>query len=277
MKRRNFIGLTAAFPFLASRALAFHATGRGGESNTSNIIAAVGKGENHTAMFDQLMDSLGGLGQFVKQRGTVVIKPSMAYDRKPDEDWNSNPRLAGHIIKLCYKLGARYVSLFEQTVDTWTLCYKNSGIERVAKDAGARIWPGNNNVYYQTIDGDVKIHTSLADVDLIINLAMVNSLAVKPLRGAVENYLHGILNYASLSDSRIITALKNMPKPQLTISEIRMENSNALIVSLDMVTADVVTAQLLQLPNSEISRLDNAIVAGIGNENPDEKQIVFIR
>lgn len=277
MERRHFLGLATVFPFLGSRAFVSGAAGFA-PSSFSGIIAAVAKGENLAPMFDRSIDALGGLAQFVKRRGKVTVKPSAAYNRTPETGWNSNPQLTEHIIKTCYKLGARFVSLFEQTVDTWTLCYKNSGIERVTKDARARMWPGNNEDYYKPVDNSaIKIHSSLADTDLIINLVVVNTGRMSPIGGAIENYLHGAWNYATFTAGQMIDALKIMPKPQLTISEIRMENTQALVVSLDMVAADAVAAQLLRIPGSEIFGLNEAGSAGIGNGNPAENQIVYVR
>lgn len=279
MERRHFIGLATVFPFLGSSILKSGAVDFA-QNSVSDVVAAVAKGENLVPMFDKSIDAIGGLAQFIKRRGKVTIKPSVAYNREPETGWNSNPQLTEHIIKTCYKLGVRFVSLFEQTVDKWTLCYKNSGIERVAKDARARVWPGNSEDYYKHInatdDSAVKIHSSLIDSDLIINLAVVNADRMSPIGGAIENYLHSAWNYSAFATDKIVTVLKTTPKPQLTISEIWLENTKALVVSLDMVTADVLSAQLLQLPKNEIFGLREAVRAGIGNENIVENQIVYI-
>jgi uncharacterized protein (DUF362 family) len=104
----------------------------------------------------------------------------MAWNQKPGTGYNSDPLIVKAIIDKCYKAGAREVALFDNTFDDWALSYKNSGIERVAKDAAARVIPANDIRYYKASNienksgNNLHIHEALIKADVIINLPVVN-------------------------------------------------------------------------------------------------------
>ena len=77
----------------------------------------------------------------------------------PELAANTNPLLVKRIIEHCFKAGAKEVYVFDHTCDNWVNYYKNSGIEKAAKSAGAKVVPGNSENYYQEIEipGGVKL------------------------------------------------------------------------------------------------------------------------
>ena len=60
--------------------------------------------------------------------------------------------LVKRIIEHCFKAGAKEVYVFDHTCDNWVNCYRNSGIEKAAKSAGAKVVPANSESYYQEIE-----------------------------------------------------------------------------------------------------------------------------
>ncbi len=89
--------------------------------------------------------------QFVKPGQKVVVKPNIGWDKVPELAGNTNPKLVAEIVKQCFAAGAKKeVTVFDHTCDDWQKCYKNSGIEAVAKAAGAKSNARTSGILLQT-------------------------------------------------------------------------------------------------------------------------------
>ncbi len=136
MKRRKFITTTAAASVTAASALAFgnlktlFASNPPLAANEKYDLVAVMNGEPEE-MFDKAIESMGGMGTFVKKGQTVVVKPNIGWDVIPEKAANTNPRLVKRIIEHCFEAGASDVYVFDYTCDEWTNCYKNSQIDYI--------------------------------------------------------------------------------------------------------------------------------------------------
>ncbi len=62
------------------------------------------------------------------------------------------PSLIGRIVEHCLAAGAKDVYVFDHTINEWRRCYKNSGIEKAAKDAGGTIVDGASVGRYHEIE-----------------------------------------------------------------------------------------------------------------------------
>ena len=153
MKRRDFLKNSVGAGLAAGAALSLG--GYDKLMDTGNFLAAYDMvaimGGKPDAMFDLGIQELGGMGTFVKKGQKVLIKPNIGWDRTPEYAANTNPLLVKRIIEHCFRAGAKEVYVFDHTCDNWVNCYKNSGIEKAAKDAGAKVVPGNSESYYQEI------------------------------------------------------------------------------------------------------------------------------
>ena len=154
MKRRDFLKTSVGAGLAAGAALSM-----GGYEKLWHSTLAPSKydmvavmGGNPDAMFDLGIQELGGMGTFVKKGQKVLIKPNIGWDAIPDLAANTNPLLVKRIIEHCFKAGAKEVYVFDHTCDNWVNCYKNSGIEKYAKAAGAKIVPANSESYYHEIE-----------------------------------------------------------------------------------------------------------------------------
>jgi len=272
MKRRDFIktGLTAGL--VTSAALSFGQTKHlltPYDSQLPYDLVAV-KGGNPDAMFDKAMQALGGMKNFVKSGQTVLVKPNIGWDVVPERAANTNPALVKRIIEHCYNAGAKTVYVFDNTCDNWQKCYLNSGIEKAAKDAKAKIVPGNTESYYQSVEvvkgnklKKTKVHELLLETDVFINVPVLKhhssadmTLSMKNLMGVVWDrrywHLHDlhqcIADYASFHKKpalNIIDAYRVLMKngPRGT-SEADVKLFQSQIVSTDMVAADAAAIAL---------------------------------
>lgn len=221
---------------------------------------------------------LGGIEKYLFHRCRVLIKPTMAWNREPGTGYNSDPLLVKKIINLCYEGGAREVSLFDNTFDEWALTYKNSGIERIAKDAAARVIPANDIRYYKPLNfggktnNHIKIHEALINADVVINLPVVKADIDITISGALANYLGCVWDRKSCfnENSACLNEFLQYKKPHLNISEIwpdkvfnpemsTSDQTKAIVFSHNPIASDVLTARLLSVGTGNISGLANAL------------------
>ena len=166
MKRRDFLKTSAVAG--AALSLNFDGLQAALSSNTVAVekapdLVAVMGGEP-AAMLDKALEALGGIGKFVKKGQKVVIKPNIGWDRAPEMAGNTNP--------------------------------ETSGISDAVKKAGGIMMPGNDEKYYKevAIPGGVtlknaKIHESLIEADVWINVPVLKNHGGAKLTCAMKNYM----------------------------------------------------------------------------------------
>lgn len=250
------------------------------------------KGGTPAAMLDKGMNAFGGIKSVVKKNQTVVIKPNIGWDVVPEKAANTNPQLVSRLIEQCYSAGAKDVFVFDNTCDTWSKCYKNSGIEKAVKDAGGKIAPGNSEGYYQeqVIKAgkslkNAKVHELMLSADVFINVPILKShgstqltMSMKNLMGTVwdrrywhKNDLHQcIADFATFRkpDLTIIDAYavmkQNGPRG---VSEADVTIMKSLIISRDMVLADAAAAKLFGSDPDSIGYIRIAHDMKVGSKN----------
>jgi len=241
-----------------------------------SVLVAVRDG-SRSAMVDQALESLGGIGAFVKPGQTVCVKPNIGWDAPPERGANTHPELVGRVVRLCLEAGAKSVSVFDNTCDQWQLTYEHSGIEKAARDAGAHVVNGKDVSLYRevSIPGGVKlksalVHSLVLDSDVLLNLPVLKhhsgtgmTAAMKNLMGAVwdrgfyhQNNLHqAIADFLTLRqpDLNLIDAyhpmVRNGPRGKSVADVVEMRT---LLVSVDPVAVDAAAAKMLGLDPAKI-------------------------
>jgi uncharacterized protein (DUF362 family) len=305
MKRRNFIKKGASAGLIAGASLTLG--GRAGlfasspMSDPYDLVAVMGGSPE--AMFDIGIQSLGGIGNFVSKGQRVVIKPNIGWDVTPERAANTHPGLVKRIIEHCFRAGAKDVFVFDNTCDDWIRCYQNSGIEKAAKDAGAKIVPGNSESYYQTIEipgarvlKSARVHQQILESDVFINVPVLKhhsstrmTSAIKNMMGVVwdrrfwhQNNLHQCIADYTLFEKKpqlnIIDCynvmIKNGPRGVSVSDLVQMKS---LIISPDWVAADAAAARMLDLNPAQIDYIPLAHGLGSGNMNLEELNIHRIK
>jgi uncharacterized protein (DUF362 family) len=264
-------------------------------------LVAVRNGEPEI-MFDKAIESLGGMGAFVKKDQKVVVKPNIGWDVSPERAGNTNPALIKRIIEHCFGAGAKEVFVFDNTCDDWNKCYKTSGIEDVAKAAGAKVVPGNAESYYHEVNipkgvklKKAKVHELILESDVFINVPVLKhhssadlSIAMKNLMGVVwdrmfwhRNDLHQcIADYAThrKPDLNVIDGyrvmMKNGPRG-VSVSDV--VSYKTLILSADIVAADAAATKVFGSEPQDISYIVKAAELGVGTYNLDSLNINRIK
>ena len=293
MKRRDFIRKSVGAGIFAGTALSFGGFGKifASTVNSPEIpydLVAVRDGEPDL-MLDKALEALGGIQKFVKKGQTVVIKPNIGWDVEPDKAANTNPLLIKRLVTHCITAGAKEVYVFDNTCDNWTACYKNSGIEKAAKDAGAKVAPGHSESYYQQVNvpggknlKDAKVHELILSSDVFINVPVLKShgsakvtITMKNLMGIVwdrrfwhrNNLNQCIADFATYRkpDLNIVDAYNVMTKngPR-GVSKADVVTMKYLIASTDMVAADAAATKIFGMDPAQINYIQLANDMGVG-------------
>ncbi len=296
MDRRNFIktvsALAAAYnfklPYRANAEEIALATGTANSEGFPDIVAVMGG--SPVEMFDRAMTAIGGLGRFVKTGQKVLVKPNIGWDKTPEEGANTTPALVKHIIQLCFKQGAKEVSVFDNTCNHWQACYRNSQIEAAVKEAGGTMLMAHEESYFSEIElprgialKKVKVHKAWLESDVIINLPILKhhggarmTAAMKNLMGVVwdRRFYHRTDLHQCIADFTTIdkkptlniidaynVMMRNGPRG---VSTADLATKKMLLVSTDMVAIDTAAARILEAQPEEIAYIAMAAAHNTG-------------
>lgn len=288
MKRRDFLKTSA----LAGAALTLNFEGLHA-ALTNNTVAveavpdmvAVMGGEPEV-MLDKALETLGGIGKYIKKGQKVVIKPNIGWDRSPEMASNTNPKLVKALVQKCLAAGADKVTVFDHTCDNWQKCYATSGIEEAAKEAGAIVMPANDEKYYKEVSvpngkklKNAKIHEALVEADVWINVPVLKNHGGAKLTCAMKNYMGIVWDRRYFHQNDLQQCIADIctweKKPVLNIVDayrIMFQNGpqgktladvatlKSLIVSPNIVAVDTAALSLF----NQVKKLDLAAASHIG-------------
>ncbi len=256
------------------------------------------RGGEPGAMFDQGIKELGGMKTFVKKGDKVVVKPNIGWDVSPERAGNTNPQLVARIIEHCFNAGAKQVSVVDHTCDQWQRCYTNSGIQKAASEAGARVVPGGTASYYHEVSvphgktlKSAQEHEVILDADVFINVPILKNhsgpkltMALKNLMGNVwdRQYWHGtdldqcIADFATYRKPTLnvmdayYVMKQNGPRGVSVGDLITMKSQ---LISTDIVAIDVAGAKLFGMDPFAVRYLKTAAEMKIGRADIENLKI----
>jgi uncharacterized protein (DUF362 family) len=308
MKRRDFLRTSAA---LSVAALTFDKLQAAMNTNTVMVEAvpdmvAVMGGEP-AQLLERALQEMGGIGKYVKKGQSVVIKPNIGWDKKPDFAANTNPELVKALVEQCFKAGAKKVTVFDHTCDNWQKCYENSGIKKAAEAAGATILPANEEIYYQEVKlpqalilKSTKIHKALLEADVWFNVPVLKNHAGAQMSIAMKNYMGIVWDrpyfHANNLQQCIADVCTYIKKPALNIVDAyRCMRKNgpqgrsvsdtsvlkSIIVSKDIVAADTAAVSLFNQVQSmdikKVGHIANGERMKLGTQNINKLNVKRIK
>lgn len=193
MNRREFLKKCAMATLAAGASRLFGTSAFGAGENDAYDLVAVRGGEPD-AMFDVGIEALGGMKNFVKKNQTVLLKPNMSFASVPDKAATTNPILVKRIIEQCYKAGAKKVYV----IDHLLVVNDNelNGIAKTAKDAGAEVYPADEEKYYQEVKipggkslTSTLIHELVVKSDVFINVPILKHHGGAKMTCALKNLI----------------------------------------------------------------------------------------
>jgi uncharacterized protein (DUF362 family) len=289
MDRREFIGRSAQLAALA--AVMQKGTILGSEPASPSLIVA--KDGTPGGMVRRAVAELGGMGRFVKQGDVVVVKPNMSWDRLPEQGATTHPDVVREVVTLCFEAGAKKVKVFDFTLNEPRRCYKRSGIQKAAEEAGAEVQFVQDRKF-KTVSfplGEAikswEIYEDVLDADRLINVPAAKShnvleagisLGIKNLMGLIG----GNRGQFHRNFSRKIVDLSTRVKPDLVVLDayrVLLRNGPSggnladvvlkkhLIAGTDPVAVDGYGATLFNLRPEKIPYLIEAKQRGLGEND----------
>ncbi len=251
-------------------------------------LLAIASGGSVERRVRAAVDALGGMGRFVEQGGTVVIKPNVAWQRSPEQAGTTNPHVVAELIRLCKRHGAARVIVAEHMIDVPPrLNWDITGIGAVVAAAGAQaIAAQDQRGYVKMRVPHGKVLTSddvireIVEADVFINVPVakvhggsVITASMKNLMGAIwdRQYWHQAGLHECIAD--LSTALR----PDLIIldaNRVLLTNGpkgpgetkdvGEVVAGFDPVAIDAYAATLLRLQPEQVPHLELAHKAGVG-------------
>jgi uncharacterized protein (DUF362 family) len=303
MRRREFIRTGVSAGVIGSSFMGLLPLRKPGARplvETCDMAAVMGGGPGD--MFDRAITAMGGMKSYVKPNQTVVVKPNIGWDSTPERGACTNPELVGRIIRHCFAAGAKDVYVFDNTINEWTRCYRNSGIEKAAKDAGAKVVTGKSEGHYHPIEipggrrlRKAAVHELVLESDVFINVPVLKThggsqvtVSMKNLMGIVwdrrwwhENDLHQCI--ADLCtriapDLNVVDAYRVMKRngPR-GVSVEDVSTMKYQIISRDIVASDAAAVKLLGEEPQQIGHIRIGNEMGVGRSDLDQLVIERIK
>jgi len=285
MKRRNF--LKKVFAGLSISPVLFGAEDSKDASGRPDLVA-VRNGEP-ADMFEQGIKELGGLEEYIEKGQSVLVKPNIGWAREVETGADTHPELIGKIVEKCYQAGASEVKVFDHTCNNWEKCYRMSGIEEKASEAGATVVPANSEKYFEEVKipgGKVlktaKTHQVLLDSDVFINVPVIKHHGSTQVTAAMKNLLGVVWDrrfYHRNGLHRCIADFLLYRKPDLNIADgyrVTLDNGpnrarpedikkkQVQLISEDPVALDTAAARLINRDPKSIDHIVYGDEEGLG-------------
>ncbi|MBN2090815.1 DUF362 domain-containing protein [candidate division KSB1 bacterium] len=287
--RRNFLRTISLGAYsLANLPLFLSPANTIANPDNSLLDLAVVKNGTPAQMVRKVVEMLGGMSKFVKKGQSVIVKPNIGWDRRPEQAANTNPEVVVEIIKLCQEAGASKVTVFDRSATVAQRAYKNSGIEAAAEKAGAKVRHVLENRFKSLPipQGQAvkswEFYKDILEADVFINVPIAKhhslckaSLAMKNLMGVIGGDRGQLHN----GFPEKITDINTILKPQLTILDaVRIltrngpqggslddvKSMNTIIAGTNTIAVDAFGATLFGLKPIELDFLRNANRRGLG-------------
>ena len=245
-------------------------------------------------------DMFGGISRFVKKGDTVVVKPNIGWARRPEQAADTNPEIVAEIVRLCDKAGASKIMVFDNTCNETKRCYRLSGIEKAAKEAGAKV----NYMFPQKFKkvripkGKVlnawEFYSDVLDADVYINVPIAKHHSLSKVTLGLKNTM-GIIggNRGAIHSNfdQKLADLNTVIRPNITIIDavrVLLRNGpqggnlndvkemNTLIAGVDPVAVDSFGATLFNLKGTDLGYIRAAHELGLGEIDLDKLKIATV-
>jgi uncharacterized protein (DUF362 family) len=237
----------------------------------------VARGGEPEDLVRRAVNAVGGMGRFVPNGASVVIKPNMcvAY-RTYEYAATTNPWVVGTLVKMAFEAGARQVKVLDFPFDGSSEdAYVTSGVQEQVLAAGGEMVPIRSFKFIQTeLPGAVDltsaaIYEDILNAEVLINVPIAKqhgsaglTLSMKNLMGTIADRprIHWDfgndltdLNYRIRSTLVIIDAVRILTRggPQGGSLD-AVQKTDTVVAGTDVVACDAWAAQNLfgRDPNS---------------------------
>ncbi len=247
-------------------------------------------------MVSRGIKAIGGMDKLVSRGDNVVIKPNIAWDRRPEYAVNTNPFVVAALAEMCIEAGANRVSVLDHTcAKNPGPSYINSGIEKAAKEVGAEVrfvnerlfkdfkipggklldsWPFYEKFIYQD-EADVLINVPIAKQHSTsrLSMALKNTMGmIGGNRGSIHKDIHpkiADINKVVKVDLTVLDAFRILKRNGPTGGRLEdvdnnYENARRLVFCVDPVAVDSYGATMFGYHGRDIGFIRESYEAGLG-------------
>jgi uncharacterized protein (DUF362 family) len=264
-------------------------------------VLAYAKGKDYAALVVNVVESLGGMQEFVKSGDVVVVKPNIGWDRTPDQAANTHPLVVKALVELALAAGAKQVKVFDRTCNEERRCYVNSGIQDVLgtiKDPRVTYFHPDERKYIP-VDIErgkavsrLQIYKDALEADSYINVPIAKDHSLGRLTLGLKNsmgVLGGERGQMHHDLGQKLADLATVIRPKLTVidaTRILLRNGpqggdlndvkvmDTVIASVDPVAADAYATTLFDMQPDEIPSTVAAYKHGLGEINIAKMKII---
>jgi uncharacterized protein (DUF362 family) len=213
---------------------------------------------------------MGGLGLLIEKGETVLLKPNVGWDRRPEQAANTDPQVIAALVRHCREAGAARVLVCDNPVNDAERCFARSGILEAARQAGATvILPQQTRLHMVMIPGQLgrwPVLEPFITASKIINVPLAKHHSLTRATLGMKNW-YGILGgrraqlHQRIDES--LAELAALMRPTLTVLDATrllvrngptggsladVKPGDAVAVSLDPIALDAwAAATLLEL------------------------------
>jgi len=269
-------------------------------SSTPNPIypdLAVARQGEPEQMVRAAVDSLGGMGRFVKPGDVVVVKPNICSSYYSYEyAATTNPWVVGAVVKMALESGAKKVKVMDFPFAGPEKAYRTSGIQSEVQRAGGKMEVMSHIKFIETAIPDGKdmksarIYDDVLRADVMINVPIAKhhelarlTLAMKNLMGVIYDrpYMHANLGQrlADLStrvrsNLVIVDAVRMLMAHGPTGGNLAdVKKADTIIASQDIVAADSYAATLFGIQPETLGYIKKGVQMGLGVKNLNKLNI----
>lgn len=261
----------------------------------------IGKGKNYVDLVSQVLAPLGGISSFVNKGSRVVIKPNIAWDRRPEQAATTHPLVVKALVQMALDAGASEVLVFDRTCNEERRCYNNSGIKpEMASIKDPRLkctYIDNRKFVPIKIENGKSIkewsfYKDALEADCYVNVPIAKHHGLSELTLGLKNVMGVIGGKRGKIHHNIgqnLADLNTVIRPQLTVvdaTRILLNNGpqggspydvkvmDTVIASTDPVAADSYATTLFGLEPEDIESTKAAYQMGLGEMHLSKVEII---
>lgn len=269
------------------------------QENSDNADLSVVVGKDPLLSTRKSIEIIGGIKKFISKGDKVVIKPNIGWARTPEQAACTNPFVVKAIIELCMEAGAASVTVTDRSCQAAAICFSKSGIEDIAKKAGANvIIPSASHFVNVNLKGtnikDASVLKILIEADKLINVPIAKHHSLTKLTLGMKNWFGGMGGKRGSFHKNIHACIADMAaffRPHLTVIDgyrILLRNGpiggnlddvelkSTIIAGTDPIAADTLASQLFGISEKSIQHIMIGEKKGLGTTNINSLKIVKI-
>jgi len=260
------------------------------------LLAAVKSQSYPTAVAEAIL-ILGGMERFVARGDRVFVKPNIGWDRTPEQGANTHPEIVAEICRLCFKAGAKEVTVGDVTCNAAERTYNRSGIKEAALKQGAAVVLITDSELTEVDFGPHSLGRwpvirKILECDKLINVPVVKHHSLSGLTAGMKNWfgaLAGPRNKLHQDIDFSIAELARLFNPTLTIQDATrvMQKGgptggrpddliafHTVVASTDPAAAESYVCRYLAKKPADFPFIKMAADFGLGDMNPPENRLV---